>query len=190
MSEKRTACLISFRGRENGSCAAIAEELRRWYRERATIRSFAFSSVSVTPCGRCGYQCFQARELCPYFSDSELLLCEAVLDSDCACFIVPNYCDYPCANFFIFNERSQCCFQQRPDLLEKYLAVPKKFIVVSNSSQDNFTAAFRYHVAENTEPEILFLSAKSFGKSSAAGDLMDSAQARAALLEFTETALH
>ena len=180
--------LLSFSGRSGGNCGCIAEELRQYWSGQAEVEVFDFSTFRITPCGRCAYQCFEDRELCPFFGDSEQLLCEAVLNSDCACFIVPNYCDYPCANFFIFNERSQCCFQQRPDLLEKYLAVPKKFIVVSNSSQDNFTAAFRYHVAENTEPEILFLSAKSFGKSSAAGDLMDSAQARAVLLDFT--ALH
>ena len=39
-----------------------------------------------------------------------------ITDSDLSYFIVPNYCDYPCANFFIFNERSQCFFQHHPEL--------------------------------------------------------------------------
>lgn len=180
-------CIVSFSGRSGGNCAAIAEELCQWGNGRGEATVFDFSSLAVAPCGRCGYPCFQSRELCPYSGDPELALCEAVTNSGLTCFIVPNYCDYPCANFFIFNERSQGYFQQRPDLLAKYLAVPKKFIVVSNTNRDNFTAAFRYHVPENAEPEILFLSARTFQKSSIDGDLMESAQAREALLEFMET---
>ena len=98
-------------------------------------------------------------------------------ESDQAVFIVPNYCDYPCANFFIFNERSQCHFQGHGELLERYLNVPKKFIVVSNTGRENFVQAFRYHVAENIGPDILFLSAKTYGKNSTDGDLLDAPDA-------------
>lgn len=180
-------CIVSFSGRSGGNCAAIAEELCQWGNGKGETTVFDFSSLAVAPCGRCEYQCFHAREDCPYSGDPERELCEAVSESGLNYFIVPNYCDYPCANFFIFNERSQSYFQQRPDLLAKYLAVPKKFIVVSNTNRDNFTAAFRYHVPENAEPEVLFLSPKAFQKNSVDGDLMESAQAREALLEFMET---
>lgn len=37
-------------------------------------------------------------------------------------FSLPNYCNYPCANFFIFNERSQCYFQRQPKLLHSMRA--------------------------------------------------------------------
>ena len=60
------------------------------------------------------------------------------------------------------------------------------FIVVSNTGQDNFTAAMRYHVAEGVEPEILFLSAREFGRVSIRGDLMEAAEAREAVLRFVE----
>ena len=60
----------------------------------------------------------------------------------------------------------------------------KKFVVVSNTGRENFTAAFRYHVSEDAEPEVLFLSAKRFQKSSIRGDLMDAPEAREVLAEF------
>lgn len=175
-------CVISFSGRTGGNCGSIAQALRRQWGDEVTV--YDFSALSVTPCGHCGCECFQSRERCPYFGDSEFAICDAVTNSELACFIVPNYCDYPCANFFAFNERSQCYFQNHPELLEQYLAVRKKFIVVSNTGRDNFTAAFRYHVLEETEPDVLFLSPRQFHKVSIHGDLMDSREAREAVGRF------
>ncbi len=177
------SCIISFSGRKDGNCAAIARTLLGALAGEA--RCFGFSALRVPPCGGCGYECFQARESCPYFSDPAFSIYEAVTDSDLSYFIVPNYCDYPCANFFIFNERSQCFFQHHPELLERYERVPKKFIVVSNTGQDNFTAAFQYHTGD-APPEVLFLSARRFGKASIQGDLMDSPEARDTVLRFMD----
>lgn len=56
--------------------------------------------------------------------------------------------------------------------------------MVSNTGRDNFTAAFRYQLEENVEPEVLFLSAKQFHKVSVRGDIMDSSKAREALQSF------
>jgi len=158
--------------------------LRQQWHDRAEVKVFDFSSFTITPCGRCGCECFQARESCPYFSDLEFTICDTITNSDLAYFIVPNYCDYPCANFFAFNERSQCYFQQHGSLLERYLDIKKKFIVISNTGQENFTIAFRYHITGDLEPDILFLSAKHFHKTSITGDLLDSSQAREAVLCF------
>lgn len=115
-------CIVPFSGRPGGNCSRIAEIIRQKEREAAV---YDFSALSITPCGCCNYECFQQREKCPHFSDPEFTICEAIANSDLAYFIVPNYCDYPCANFFIFNERSQCYFQHREDLLNQYLAVRK-----------------------------------------------------------------
>lgn len=176
--------ILSFSGRSGGNCGRIAQEIRRFWRDRGEAEVYDFSTFTVTPCGGCGYVCFQERECCPYMDDPVAGLFQAVTDSGLAYYVVPNYCDYPCANYFIFNERSQCYFQGRPRLLEQYLAVRKKFIVVSNTGRDNFTAAFRYQLEENVEPEVLFLSAKQFHKVSIRGDIMDSAKAREALQSF------
>ena len=69
--------------------------------------------------------------------------------------------------------------------MERYERVPKKFIVVSNTGQDNFTAAFQYHTGD-APPEVLFLSARRFGKVSIQGDLMDSPEARDTVLRFMD----
>lgn len=175
-------CIISFSSRPGGNCQRIAEEIARQTPGETAL--FDFSALAVTPCGRCGYECFQDRERCPYIADPERAICESITESGLTYFVVPNYCDYPCANFFAFNERSQCYFQGHEDLLERYLAVRKKFVVVSNTGTENFTAAFRYHVSEDAEPDILFLSAKRFQRSSIRGDLMDCPEAREVLAEF------
>ena len=175
--------IVSFSGRAGGNCGGIAAGLAGHWGDRAQV--FDFSALEIAPCGRCGYECFQARESCPYFADPEFGLCEAIAGSALACFIIPNYCDYPCANFFIFNERGQCYFQRHPELLERYERAAKKFIVVSNTGQDNFTTAFQYHTGD-APPEVLFLSARRFGRVSIRGDLLDAPEARDAVLRFMD----
>lgn len=92
----------------------------------------------------------------------EYQLIDTICKSEMAIFVVPNYCDYPCSNFFTFNERSLCCFNGNPELLDRYLSIPKKFLVVSNSQSEHFPEAFCQHT--NVEPEVLFLSRNAFGK--------------------------
>lgn len=176
-------CIVSFSGRFGGNCSRIANVIRQMKKE-ATV--YDFSNFSITPCGQCKYECFQQRERCPYFDDMEFAICESITNSDLTYFVVPNYCDYPCANFFIFNERSQCYFQNHEDLLDQYLAVRKKFIVISNTGQNNFTTAFCQHILEASTPDILFLSAKQFGKVSIHGDLTDSEDARDLICRFID----
>lgn len=178
-------CIISFSGRKDGNCSAIARVLLDAPALRGNAVYYDFSALRVAPCGPCRCECFQARERCPYFSDPAFSIYDAVAHSGLSCFIVPNYCDYPCANFFMFNERSQCYFQHHPELLELYGRAPKKFIVVSNTGRDNFTAAFRYHTGD-APPDVLFLSARAFGTSSVDGNLMDVPEAREAVLRFAD----
>lgn len=177
-------CIVSFSGRPDGNCSHIAELIRQ---KNPGATMYDFSAFSISPCGHCHYDCFQRRENCPYFSDPEFSLCEAITYSDLTYFIIPNYCDYPCANFYVFNERSQCYFQHHADLMNQYLAVRKKFIVVSNTGKENFTVAFSQHIPEASVPDVLFLSAKQFGKISIKGDLMDSQNARETVAQFADT---
>ena len=51
--------------------------------------------------------------------------------------------------------------------------------------RSNFTAAFQYHTGD-APPEVLFLSARRFGRVSIRGDLMDEPEARAAVLRFMD----
>lgn len=164
--------VLSFSGRANGNCAAIAQEIAEQYADAAV---YSFAGQAFHPCGPCQAECFQDRAACPYVDDGIAALYHAVLRSGLSYFVVPNYCDYPCSQFFLFNERSQCVFQGLPQLLDAYLAVPKRFVVVSNTGRNNFVEAFKQHAPE---PDILFLSAKRYGKTSLRGDLMDAPQAR------------
>lgn len=176
---KGSVVIVSFSARKHGNCENIADRLQAIFPEAVLYR---FSEFTIQPCGRCHYECFSPSGLCPQADNQEQTLMEAIVRSKMTFFVVPNYCDYPCANFFAFNERSQCYFQHRPELVEAYMEVPKKFIVVSSTGQDNFREAFRQHT--NEEPAILFLSARNYGKVSLAGDLMTSQEARQAAEAF------
>lgn len=173
--------ILSFSARNGGNCGKIADYLKDFLPDSQVL---SFAALKIQPCGDCNYECFQNREACPYFQDMECQLLETITKSAQAIFVVPNYCDYPNANFFVFNERSQCYFQGRPELLEQYLAVPKKFIVVSNTGKANSREAFTQHTDQ--EPQILFLSAKQYGKSSIQGDLLPSELVETALRAFLE----
>ena len=165
-------CIVSFGSRKGGNCSQIGKFISSM---SADAGLFDFSEFKINPCGNCAYQCFKGGNNCPYFGDKEREILDAITNSTLTYFIVPNYCDFPCSNFFIFNERSLCYFQGNEKLLSAYLEVPKKFIVISNSNLENFKKAFAYHC--NGEPEILNLSAKRYGKVSIDGNILTSAQA-------------
>ena len=164
--------IVTFSSRANGNCSQIGNLIASMTKDPVL---FDFSGFDIHPCGRCASECFSARENCPYFEDKEYEILEAIVHSEMAYFVLPNYCDYPCANYFVFNERCQCFFQGKPDLLEAYLKIPKRSIVISNTNKDNFIRALAYQ--SNQEPEILFLSAKEYGKTSINGDLLTSEEA-------------
>ena len=174
-------CVVSFSSRAGGNCSRIGKLICSLL---DNTESFDFSSFTIHPCGQCGYECFSQPEKCPYSADMEHRLLDGIIHSDLAYFILPNYCDYPCANFFIFNERSQCCFQGRPDLLDAYEKVPKRAVVVSNTNEDNFRRALSYQSYQ--EPGILFLSAKKYGKESIKGDLLTSREAVSDIMAFVQ----
>jgi hypothetical protein len=175
--------IINFSGRKNGNCHNIANLIKQ-YHGSSDIVIFEFCDFSITACGKCNHECFHNRKKCPYYEDTLVRLYESIDSSDLVCYIVPNYCDYPCSNFFVFNERSQCYFQDQTILLNQYLAIPKKFIVVSNTEKKNFVNVFMYHVTEGVKPDILFISAKKYDKDSINGDLMSSKAARKTVEEF------
>ena len=177
--------IINFSSRSNGNCHNISKVVEKEYSDCHEVYLYEMSELKVTPCGKCDYECFDEYLSCPHIDDDIVPLYSAVCSSDLPYLIFPNYCDYPCAEFFMFNERSQCFFRNNNDMLEKYLSANKKFIVVSNTEKENFRQIFRYHVTENIEPDTLFLPPKNFNKVSVNGDLMDSTEAIRAVISFT-----
>ena len=172
-------CVVSFSSRANGNCAQIGRLVCSLLKD---AEWFDFSSFNIHPCGECGYECFSENEKCPHAADMEYHILDQITHSDMTYFVLPNYCDYPCANYFIFNERSQCYFQGRPERLDAYEKVPKKVIVVSNTNEENFRQAMACQAYN--DPDILFLSAKKYGKVSIRGDLMTNEKAVADIIGF------
>ena len=179
-----STCIISFSSRTGGNCAGIGKLISSLVESPML---YDFSEFEIHPCGNCRYECFALGENCPYIQDMEYTLLDAVTNSDLTYFIMPNYSDYPCANFFIFNERSQCYFQGRADLLNVYESVFKRVIVVSNTNEENFRKAISYH--SKAEPEILFFSARKYGKSSIKDDLLTSEKSTCRYYSFVQRSI-
>ena len=174
--------IINFSGRKNGNCHNIASVITQTMTANFEVTVKEMHNLNITPCGRCEYECFTKTASCPYKNDDIIGLYNAVCSSNLAIFIIPNYVDYPNANFFIFNERGACFFQNNTSLMERYQQTPKKFIVVSNTGRENFEHVFKMHVQDDAD--ILFLSPSNYQKSSVKGDLMKSKQARLAVENF------
>ena len=179
---KYNTVIVSFSARKNGNCEQIAEYIRTTAEMQTNVSIYKFSDFQISSCGYCEYECFHVEAVCPHIDDMEYELLEKICSSDYVYFVVPNYCDHPCANFYLFNERSLCYFQNRPERLEQYLSVQKKFIVVSGSEAASFITAFEQHT--DGEPRILYLSAKNYGKQSIQGNIMEAPAAKADLAAF------
>ncbi|MCH5159287.1 MAG: hypothetical protein J1F66_00370 [Clostridiales bacterium] len=174
-----SVCIVSFSSRKGGNSSQISGFIKS---QLPDAKIYNFADFSINACVDCEYQCFNGGSNCPYFNDKECEILDAITNSTLTYFIVPNYCDFPCSNFFVFNERSLCYFQNNEQLLTRYLKTPKKFIVISNGNIENFQTAFSYHTEEM--PGILSLSAKKYGKESINGDILTSEQAVADLKHF------
>lgn len=173
--------IINFSGRRNGNCENVGNVIRDTF-NFDDIEIINFHSLNIKPCTNCGYECFNNKEKCPYYNDDIKNLYNKILESDFVYYILPNYCGYPCANFFIYNERSVCVFSKDRDLLNKYLQKPKKFIVVSSSNQENFKNILQYQTT--IAPDIFFLNAREFNQKSTDGKLMDNEEAKNKLIQF------
>ncbi len=108
---------------------------------------------------------------------------EDVLASDITYFIVPNYCGFPCANYFAFNERSVGFFHLDRAQMTNYIEVKKKFILVSNTEGDQFHKAMEQ---QSNSPDTLYLKSSTYQKKSISGDILTSKSAQATLKSFLE----
>ena len=172
--------IMSFSSRNNGNCAAIAEHIDQLHK-RTNVLSFQIDNDSFPPCGGCDYECLKKNLVCPNLTDKQKEVMNAICDSELVYFIIPNYCGYPCANYFAFNERSVGYFNLNRSLMEKYMTVQKRFIIVSNS-EEHFVQAMQQQT--NDIPDILYLQSSKYGKQSIAGDILDSDEAKADLEAF------
>lgn len=146
--------LIQFSSRKEGNCSAIAKHIKNYY-AADNVSSFVIDANIAQPCNNCDYECLMPGKECPGLNDALQKIMDTICSSDLAYFIVPNFCGYPCANYFAFNERSVGYFNMNRELMQKYMAVPKRFVIVSNSEGDSFKNAMMQQVDGN--PDMLYL---------------------------------
>jgi len=168
-------CIINFSGRRDGNCHDIAGFIKQSLEQNHDVTLFEICDLDVSPCGKCDYECLYKDKICPYAGDDISAIYDALCASNLTYFVLPNYIDYPNSYFFIFNERKQGYFAQKPGL---YLDIPKKFVVVSSTEQDNFKHILGRHNANSSDADFLFLAAKDFDKGGVKGGIMESEQAK------------
>lgn len=175
--------LIQFSSRKQGNCAAIAQYIANYHNEDR-VSCFVVDSNTMPACGNCDYECLKAQENCPNLTAAQRSIFDAICCSDIVYLILPNYCGFPCASYFAFNERSVGYFNMDRALMQKYLSVRKHFIVVSNTEGANFEMPLTQQVTGT--PDILYLKTSKYGKKSIAGDMLDSDIAKADLKAYLD----
>ncbi len=177
----KSIVLIRFSSRDFGNCISVAREIGKYYDGEA-VSSYTVDGNTVQPCNNCVYECLHPQKVCPNVNDAQKEIMDAICNADLAYFIVPNYCGYPCANYFAFNERTVGYFNLNRELMEKYMNVPKRFVIISNTEGQNFTNAMQQQATGDLD--ILYLKSGKYGKKSTAGDIMESDAAKADLEAF------
>lgn len=169
--------VVSFSGRPDGNCAGVGEYAARLLRGEHV----RFAELRAEPCGGCGCECLRGGA-CPKQDGVSALYEKLSRAQECA-FVLPNYADFPCAHYFIFSERGTGFFAGSEERLAKYMAVPKKAIVISGGEEENFRRALAYQA---DRMELLFLRAKDFGQKSADGRLAQDERVRALVRLFLQ----
>ena len=177
----KNIALIRFSSRERGNCAAISTHIAKFYAAH-TVSKYIISEKVVEPCNHCNYECMTPGKSCPNLNAEQLQFMYAICSADLVYFIIPNYCGYPCANYFVFNERTVGYFNMDRALRQKYMEVPKRFIVISNTEGRNFEDTLKQQVIR--APEILYMKTGKYHKRSTDGDMMESTEAKADLDAF------
>ncbi|MDF2698686.1 MAG: hypothetical protein K0Q49_242 [Haloplasmataceae bacterium] len=133
---KSNIILINFSSRvEKGNSYSISQYIKEKlniYNKNITVKQFNFYNLNVNKCGVCDYQCFKNTNDCPVLKDDIKSIYEEIINSNLCIYIIPIYSDYPCSNFFLFRERSQCIFSNE-NIYEQYLKVNKRFIIIGNT---------------------------------------------------------
>lgn len=178
----KNVTILNFSTRKDGNCAKIAQHINV-HGTQTSVCSYVIDQ-RIGPCGGCDYECLRPNVNCPNVTDYQKEVMESVLSSDVTYLIVPNYCGFPCANFLAFNERSVGFFNMDRAVIQKYMDVRKRFIIVSNSENEVFRSAMEQQAKQ--PDEVLYLKTSKYGKRSIAGDILESPEAVADLNAFLD----
>lgn len=173
--------ILNFSSRNGGNCDNITGFIED-HGKNANIISYKIGEC-FKPCGNCNYECLKQGVGCPNLTERQKQIMMDIICSDITYFIIPNYCGFPCANYFAFNERSVGFFHLNQALLERYMNIKKKFIIVSNAKSDLF---YRAMEQQSGDPDIFYLSSDAYQKKSLAGDILTSPAACSDLEAFLE----
>lgn len=172
--------LIQFSGRKEGNCSAIADVIGKFHHDK-TVQSYIIDANTMPACSNCDYECLVYGKTCPNLTQEQSQIYDAVCNSEITYMIIPNYCGYPCANYFAYNERSVGFFNMDRELMDKYMNAKKRFIILSNTESDNFVNALKQ---QSDNPVIQYLKTGQYGKCSIAGNLMEAEAAKNDLIAF------
>jgi len=172
--------VLNFSPRRTGNCAEICRQIRRYYKN-TNVRLYNVGEC-VSPCANCDYECLKPEEKCPNMTNMQVEMMDAICRSDLVYYVIPNFCGMPNGVYYAFNERSVGYFNMDREIMRQYMAVRKRFIIVSNTESTAFADAMRQQT--ETDPEILYLKTSRYKKKSIAGDMMESPEAQADLEGF------
>lgn len=176
----RNITILNFSGRKAGNCAGVETVIRCTF-PNANIRAISVSSV-YSPCNSCDYECLKPDVRCPLIDSAQEEAMRQILNSDLVYYIIPNYCGVPCGNYYAFNERNVGYFNGDRELMGKFLSIRKRFIMISNTEGAAFEMVM--HQLSKQDAKALYLKSSKYAKSSIAGDLMTSTEAKADLTAF------
>lgn len=134
------------------------------------------------PCNQCNYECIKIETICPHKEDHKSVM-DSIMNSDLVYFIVPNYCGFPCANYFAYNERTVGYFSMDRALMKKYMDIPKKFIL-GVILKVVFLQAMRQQL---DEPQMLYHKTREFGKKASMVICLTQKWLKNVLLQFLNT---
>lgn len=177
----KNVCILNFSDRISGNCSNICSYIAN-YHKKSNIRLFDIPKL-FSPCSNCDYECLKPGVVCPNLTQHQNELLEYIAGCDITYYVVPNFCGFPCASYFAFNERTVGYFNMDRERMHRYMAAYKRFIIVSNTESATFANAM---AQQAKEPDILYLKTSKYGMRSTAGDLLESDAAVADLQQFLD----
>jgi multimeric flavodoxin WrbA len=171
-----TISIISFSGRvQKGNCYEISLYLKKKLMNEFTdVHIFFLSESNIHNCSHCEYECFSEAGNCPYDLDDIKKIYNQIQKSDMSFFVIPIFSGFPCSNFFIFNERSQCFFSSNRQY-DEYLKIPQKYIIIGNTGFSNAKNIICYDSIkkDNLNQNFLNICSKEVDEKSIKGNLIE-----------------
>ena len=172
--------ILNFSGRNDGNCEQICKFIEHFH-ANTNICVINIKDHFDT-CKNCNYQCLRPEQVCPKLGAEQRTVMDRLMESHRIYYVVPNYCGWPSANYFAFNERTVGYFNGDRSKMKSYMQIDKRFIVVSNSETEMFRQAMSQ---QTTEPlNILYMKTSKYTRQSIAGNMLDFEEAKNDLLKY------